>query len=574
MANPYFNAQYYLTHNPDLYAAGVRTAEQAEAHYLAFGAAESAAPLAVRVGPNPWFDAAYYISSNLDLQRAGLTAKDALAHYAAYGVTEGRAPSAAIAAITFSAGTYATANADVALAIGMASATATPTTAQANLLKGHYLAYGYLEGRSGSNITVASTDINAGTGVTYGSFANDTFAWTGASPAYFVGLGGTDTVKLTATTDHTVTLESVENVQVSAGAATATKMTVAGTGVTSLSVANTAAGVFTYSGAKVDALTLSALGSVVADFTGTSGTADALAVSIVANATTAGGLAVLSTKGIEAITVNLPVSTVAADPAAAGLTLNADSVQGSALNVTVTGGKADTAPGVAVDSTVVLNSASSPTLTTVTLNGSANVADQALTIGASLSQVNATVTGGVGDDTLTTNTAVGHTATLNGGAGIDTLVASLGQDTLTGGAGNDTFDFGALGVNAKLVLTGTTITAFDTVADFTSGDSIVMSGALAANGALGTVGTVATGKLTFDTGYLGTSKTVTQIATDLSAALGTAEGKLLFEVGTDTFLYYNAATSTGLDGDVLVKLTGVDMDAAGITVAAGGVTFA
>ena len=45
MANPYFNAAYYLANNQDLVIAGI-TEATAEQHYDAYGAAEGRAPVA------------------------------------------------------------------------------------------------------------------------------------------------------------------------------------------------------------------------------------------------------------------------------------------------------------------------------------------------------------------------------------------------------------------------------------------------------------------------------------------------------------------------------------------------
>ena len=72
-------------------------------------------------------------------------------------------------------------------------------------------------------------------------------------------------------------------------------------------------------------------------------------------------------------------------------------------------------------------------------------------------------TGTVEDDQITGTTG---NDTLAGGAGNDSLVGGLGNDTLTGGAGNDFFAFTTPANSA---------TNFDTITDFSSGDTLVFS---------------------------------------------------------------------------------------------------
>ncbi len=74
-----FDAGYYLSHNPDVAAAGVDPYQ----HYLNHGWMEGRDPSAL-------FDTKYYLSQNPDVAASGM---DPLLHFAQYGWKEGRDPS-------------------------------------------------------------------------------------------------------------------------------------------------------------------------------------------------------------------------------------------------------------------------------------------------------------------------------------------------------------------------------------------------------------------------------------------------------------------------------------------------
>src|SRR5690554_621471 len=112
MANPYFNATYYLQNNQDLIAAGINTVEGAWAHYVQFGAAEALQGAASR-SPAPWFDIKYYLSQNADLVTSGLTAGQLFEHFINFGIEEGRQPSAEVNVNSETLAAYAAANADL-----------------------------------------------------------------------------------------------------------------------------------------------------------------------------------------------------------------------------------------------------------------------------------------------------------------------------------------------------------------------------------------------------------------------------------------------------------------------------
>src|SRR5690554_1120791 len=149
MANPYFNATYYLQQNPDLFAAGINNDEAAWEHYSNFGAGESIQGFTSR-NPAPWFDGEYYFQQNPDLAAAGLTAVQIFEHFVNHGITEGRAPSAAADADVNAASltAYADANEDLREAFGIEDGEA-PSEAQLILLAQHFYQYGYKEVRDG-----------------------------------------------------------------------------------------------------------------------------------------------------------------------------------------------------------------------------------------------------------------------------------------------------------------------------------------------------------------------------------------------------------------------------------------
>lgn len=543
MANPYFNAALYLGRNPDLAIAGF-TVDNVEQHYLQYGAAESVSN-ANRL-PNNWFNPQFYLLSNPDLVQAGLGYADALAHFAQYGVTEGRVFSSnpALNPSNFNAQAYATANKDVATALGITDVTAI-TPVQAGELMGHYLAYGAGEGRAGtgtfqvvagSNITVSNGD------VTVGTTTDDTFLWANADASFAAnvnGLTGVDTLKIgNLSANSAATVASIEKIVVDSvtNVAGAT-LTVTGSGVESLTVTN--ANAFTYAGAKVGSLTLKGVAAVTTQFTGVTGSSDALEVT-----TAFAGAQTLNTNGIEQLSIKVGETST-------GLTLNANSVQGSSLTATLTGGKA------AVNNAFTLDSAASGDLSTVTIDGSAALGNQTLSLGAGI------------------ETIAGLNVTIKGGAGTDTLNANVGIDTLTGGAGKDTFAFSAAEAVARLDTSGK-ITAVDKITDFTKNavDSAlndvitVATMTQATAGAVGTIGDVdAKGLITFDTNYLA-GKTLTDVVTDLTGIAAIANDGLIFSFGGSTYVYMQNATVAGIADDALIELVGVD--ATQITTAAGG----
>lgn len=110
----FFSAEWYLTQNADVAAAGIDPLW----HYMQFGWHEGR-------DPNPYMDSDWYLAQNPDVARAGVNPAE---HYWNFGWQEGRDPSE-----IFSTTSYLDAHPDVALA-GL------------NPLE-HYLFWGIHEGR-------------------------------------------------------------------------------------------------------------------------------------------------------------------------------------------------------------------------------------------------------------------------------------------------------------------------------------------------------------------------------------------------------------------------------------------
>lgn len=223
MANPYFNATYYLQNNLDLIAAGINTVEGAWAHYVQFGAAEALQGAASR-SPAPWFDIKYYLSQNADLVTAGLTAGQLFEHFINFGIEEGRQPSAEANVNSETLAAYAAANADLREAFGIEEG-AELTPAQELALAQHFYAFGYAEPREGKpsepvvnkgEIYTLTEDLNQFVG-TSGDDIFQGFATNLKGFDSLDGGAGNDTLNLYADTEastlaSTVTVKNIETI--------------------------------------------------------------------------------------------------------------------------------------------------------------------------------------------------------------------------------------------------------------------------------------------------------------------------------------------------------------------------
>ena len=177
--------------------------------------------------------------------------------------------------------------------------------------------------------------------------------------------------------------------------------------------------------------------------------------------------------------------------------------------------------------------------------------------------INFVITGGTGADTIT---AGGGADTIDGGAGADSITGGAGADSIIGGAGADTLTGGTQADTFVFANTSTgtpTGTNFDTITDYVSGTDIISFGATnivkfatAVTAASGTAGvTVTTGVTSFNAA----DNTLALKVTAIASALGTAAAgnALIFQDGTDSYLYITDGTAGAGSTDVLVKLTGI-----------------
>lgn len=149
-----------------------------------------------------------------------------------------------------------------------------------------------------------------------------------------------------------------------------------------------------------------------------------------------------------------------------------------------------------------------------------------------------TVKGGSAADTIT----LAQKATVDAGAGNDTITTAATGGTLTGGAGNDKFDV------ALAVATGATeaTAVLTTITDFAAGDSVqLLAGNVLAGATLGA-------KTALDA-------TVTNIdlALAIASLTNTANEVSWFQYGTNTYVVANDAIAGFAAGDLVVKLTGL-----------------
>jgi Ca2+-binding RTX toxin-like protein len=474
MANPFFDAAYYLARNPDVVAAGY-TLATAEQHYNKYGAFE------VRAA-NPWFDARAYLAAYPDLAANGVTLTNALAHYTAYGINENRSPATNVKPADFTYSDYAANNPDLRAVFGIGNP-AQLTVLQQHQLLAHYLSYGLREGRSGVDSTVIGSffappaapggatppptdfgleiDGSHASKIYIGSDSADIFhgAFQTTGPTVdgttVKGQAGADMLNLDFTASGTarMTLDSIENLHATLHAVPAT-LNVTGAGVQTVSV--TAGGqLFTYQGATVGQFNLLDTGDTGAIFSNATGANDSLAV------TSANGVRnAFSASGIEHYDLTVGSGST--------LNLHANTVDGSTLSVIATGGAAGQS------SSMTLFSSGSAALQSATLDASGVAGNQTLAIDASLAGVNTRITGGGGGDTLTGAADALHISTLIGGAGNDVLRASAGQDLMTGGAGADIFFFGA-GTALGYLARGN-LDAIDTIQGYQSEEQLIFAG--------------------------------------------------------------------------------------------------
>lgn len=144
-------------------------------------------------------------------------------------------------------------------------------------------------------------------------------------------------------------------------------------------------------------------------------------------------------------------------------------------------------------------------------------------------------------------------ATVDAGAGDDTITASAEGGTFTGGAGEDTFD-----VSAAVLKNVSSIDTMviSTITDFGADDTLTM---------IGTATAITELKL---------DATVQNLLGALTLAAATENTTVWFQYAGDTYIVANDGTGGLGTGDLAVKLTGTGYDFDGATLNAGELSLA
>lgn len=439
MANPYFNATYYLANNPDLFAAGV-TVATAWDHYVSYGAQEAYTAGGMTRAPNAWFDAQFYLLNNQDLIANGVTPETAFDHFTSFGMQELRSPNQQIANDPITDASllaYVNANSDVAKALNVTIPATELTSAQQNAAVAQYYGYGFSESRPSAptdfnpNPTPVGSTFTLTTGSDYadgsGSYRNGSnqpydFKFTAANE---VVTASTATFgNAAANIDSLIDVSNTDNDVLNVAVANDTVLGVAVQNIETINInvnSNTAAAAAAATGTQITWGTLTGVKTI--NVAGTS----AFGVDF----TTAGAVTNIGNSGVTTIdatglTTNVGIRVDSStSTATAGMTIKgafgADVITGGLGADTIDGGSgADRLFGGAGADTInggAGNDFISGQNDNDILNGDAG---------------NDLIDGGNGADEI------------NGGAGTDIIVAGAGNDKVTGGAGNDSISLGTI----------------------------------------------------------------------------------------------------------------------------------
>jgi S-layer protein len=355
---------------------------------------------------------------------------------------------------------------------------------------------------------------------------------------------GTDTLAASLiNAANAAQFKNFENIDVSSATATAldvelmtgstiTGLTLTG-GTGGATVNNVAAGV----GLTVSGVNDGTVGSTTIGVKGAAtNTADTFAITFAGTAaSTATALAPSAVDADKVVVAN--VETINVSSAGTGFVTNTLGLTADKLQtLTITGDKKlvltfDGATGTNVVATggavkMIDGSAATGVLDINTTNV---VADNKVGVGL-------TVKTGSAKDVIT----LAQAATVDAGAGDDTITSAAAGGTFTGGAGNDKFD-----IKAAVATGATEATAiYATITDIAVGDTIVFDAA--------------------GTGFTGTKIALDATVTNLDLALAAASNNTTagqitwFQYGANTYIVENVDGTTGIDaGDVAIKLTGL-----------------
>lgn len=591
MALAYFDTAYYLRMNKDVAAVVAQGRMTAEEHYIKYGASE-------KRNPNGYFDANYYLSKYTDVATAVSGKKTtAYDHFLTYGIKEARDPSS-----FFDSNYYLKHNPNVGVLVyrnettpfehftrvgQYLGLTPSPYFDQANYLSAnpdvrdavsrgtifsaydHFVNYGIAEGRNlgnGINLSAFRADKTFTDAIYAGKFSA-AFARV-AQVAPFLGSyslpsdAGIDVSKLTVPVDFTPVTGQLLYIPVGLDtsgktlpgffiSASAPKL-VSSTPVDGATGADVRADiVLTFNkevelGASGSAYLYKADGTLVEVFTVKSAGVKASGTGLTFNPTDDLGASTGYVLKIDPGFVkdknsnNFP-----------GLTDSSalDFSTGVAFKVTNAGGQITVAGASAT--TVVADLAGQK------VNGVAVTGNPASKIDlSSVSLSGAKVTGGTSDDVIV------------GTPQADTIDGGEGFDTLSGGAGANSFVFTATATK------GASDTKFDTIADWRTGtdnridfssDLTIGKQVVVAGPGVATIS--AKGVATFG---FATASTAERLAAVEAALKGTDKSAVIWQDGSDAFVFISDGSAGVTAGDVLIKLVGVTVGT-GLTLAAGDI---
>lgn len=402
----YFDANYYINNNPDVFAAVISGRTTALQHFINGG---------FREGRNPFssFDTKGYLLNNPDVQAAvGQGRITAWEHFVNGGILENR--SNGLFTGYFNESAYLAANPDVAAAVKSGS-----------LRSGyeHWLNGGSREGRTAVNTA----------GETIGSQPGQTFTLTD-SPDNVVGTNGNDTI--TGVAGETLTAVDVIN---------------GGAGVDTLNITTTSGGdvlrgalisnveVVGIRSTSDSSLTLNASltpGLTGVNLTGTN--ANPISITNLANnatVTVGAGASVNGTLGVGYV-----AAATTANVAYAGGTSGAVNVAGAGITTAniSSSGAANTAGAIDVAGATTINIAAAANFT------AASIATTGANSTMNVSGAAASVSVGLLDSDLRTINASGLTA-----GGLTATLSNAAQ-VVTGGAGNDVIRTGGIGLTGSV----------------------------------------------------------------------------------------------------------------------------
>lgn len=408
----YFDTTFYLNSNPDVLAAVAAGRTTAFAHFSSFGAKENRSPTSL-------FNANTYLASNSDIALAVGSGRiqSGWDHFVNVGIVEGRSNGGFTG--TFNTVAYLAANPDVAAAVS-------GTNPSFRSAYEHFLLFGSNEGRPAFNTAGEAISIRPGSTFTLTTGVDN-----------FTGTNGNDT------------FNAVVDVVGANSTLTAVDVINGGPGVDTLSVTTVGAGATAIpNGASVTGIEIVSVRN-----------------------TDAGGTATVNATGLTSVIANGGVGGVTVTNFAAGNTFQANATTGGAMTVgyvagatqaslsfssATTGAVAVTGAGLTsavINTTGTANTVGGMNLATanaVTINAGSNITTGVIAVAPAVAN-NATLTVlgaaasvnvGVLDTDFITVNASGLTA-----GGLTATIGNLAVN-LTGGAGNDV-------ITTAGVLTGT-----------------------------------------------------------------------------------------------------------------------